>query len=583
MPPDSLIVANCSAFFGDRLHAAAQMVHGGPIDVLTGDYLAELTMAILWRQRQRGAGGYVSTFIKQLEQVLATCLQKKIKIVANAGGLNPRGLAAELHKLADRLGLRPSIGFVEGDDLLPRLPELGAAGETFAHLEHRTPLAAGAAVTANAYLGGFGITDALARGADIVVTGRVTDAALVVGPAAWRFGWRRDDWDRLAGAVAAGHVIECGTQATGGNYSFFEEVTGWGELGFPLVEITADGEFVVSKHPGTGGVVSVGTVTAQLLYEIDSPRYLNPDVTARFDTLQLEAVGPDRVRVYGARGEPPPPTSKVCINCRGGFRNSMMMLVPGPHIERKRELIEEALWHKLGGRARFAVAHSVLLRADRPDPGCHEQVSAVLKLTVMDGDKERVGRAFSQTVVELATASVPGLALLQPPADATEYLSYWPALVGSRHLTQHVSVDSVEQVIEPLPPMPPTTLVSPPAPPESPPRVAGPTSRQLLGRLFGTRSGDKGGNANLGVWARTPAEWEFLRGFLTPEKLQELLPDLKPFLIERWELPNLRALNFYIRGLLGEGVAASARLDPQAKSLGEYLRAKLIDVPTSLL
>ena len=310
MPPDSLIVANCSAFFGDRLQAAAQMVHGGPIDVLTGDYLAELTMAILWRQRQRGAGGYVSTFIKQLEQVLATCLQKKIKIVANAGGLSPRGLAAELRKLADRLGLRPSIGFVEGDDLLPRLPELVSAGETFAHLEHRTPLAAGTAVTANAYLGGFGIANALARGADIVVTGRVTDAALVVGPAAWRFGWRRDDWDRLAGAVAAGHVIECGTQATGGNYSFFEEVTGWGELGFPWVELTADGEFVVSKHPGTGGIVSVGTVTAQLLYEIDSPRYLNPDVTARFDTLRLVAEGPDRVRVTGTRGEPPPATRK---------------------------------------------------------------------------------------------------------------------------------------------------------------------------------------------------------------------------------------------------------------------------------
>jgi len=581
MPPGRLIIANCSAFFGDRLQAAAQMVHGGPIDVLTGDYLAELTMAILWRQRQRGAGGFVATFVKQLEQVLATCLQKKIKIVANAGGLSPRGLAAELRRLADRLGLQPSIGFVEGDDLLPRLPELVAAGENFAHLTHRTPLDVGTAVTANAYLGGFGIADALARGADIVVTGRVTDAALVVGPAAWRFGWRRDDWNRLAGAVAAGHVIECGTQATGGNYSFFEEVAGWADLGFPLVEMAEDGEFVVSKHPGTGGVVSIGTVTAQLLYEIDSPRYLNPDVTARFDTLQLTAVGPDRVRVHGARGEPPPPTSKVCINCSGGFRNSMMMLVPGPHIERKRELIEDALWPKLGGRERFAVAESVLLRADRPDPGCHEQASAVLKLTVMDRDKERVGRAFSQTVVELATASVPGLALLQPPADATEYLSYWPALVGSRHLAQHVFVDSVERVIEPLPPAPALDLQSPP--PAPPPVVAGPTSRQLLGHLFGTRSGDKGGNANLGVWARTPDAWDFLRGFLTREKLQELLPDLQPFVIERWELPNLRALNFYIHGLLGEGVAASARLDPQAKSLGEYLRAKLIDVPASLL
>ena len=586
---EKLIIANCSAFFGDRLAAAAEMVRGGRIDVLTGDYLAELTLAILQRQRQRGAGGWVGTFLKQVEQVLAECLQNKIKIVANAGGLNPRGLAGELRQLADRLGLQPRIAFVEGDDLLPRLRALAAEGEKFEHLDQQTPLPLSEVVTAHAYLGGFGIADALSRGADIVVTGRVTDAALVVGPAAWRFGWQRDDWDRLAGAVAAGHIIECGTQATGGNYSFYEEVAGFSAMGFPLIEMHADGSFVVTKHPGTGGLVSIGTVTAQLLYEIDAPAYKNPDVTARFDTLHLLAEGPDRVRVAGTRGEPPPPTSKVCVHRTGGFRNSMMMLLPGPDVERKKELVLSALFHKLGGRERFTKVESLLLRADTARPQRQEDASAILKIMVMDRDKERVGRLFSQTAVELATASIPGLALLQPPADATEYLVYFPTQVDSRHLPQQVFVEKEQRVIAPLVFSPRTEMAAcqpsaatEPARAEPLPPLASESQTILFGRLFGTRSGDKGGNANLGVWARSPAAWEFLRGFLSVAKLKQLLPDLEPYIVERWELPNLLALNFYIRGLLGDGVASSTRLDPQAKTLGEYLRAQLIAVPQSL-
>jgi hypothetical protein len=577
---EKLVIANCSAFFGDRLSAAAEMVRGGPIDVLTGDYLAELTMAILHRQRERG--GWVSTFVKQVGEVLAECLEKKIKIVANAGGLNPRGLAAELKKLAEQLNLKPRIAFVEGDDLSRRLGELLAAGERFTHLDKKIDLDPEQVLTANAYLGGFGIADALARGADIVVTGRVTDAALVVGPSAWRFGWRRDEWDKLAGAVVAGHIIECGTQATGGNYSFFDEVSGWASIGFPFVEMHADGSFIVGKHPGTGGLVSAGTVTAQLLYEIDSPRYLNPDVTARFDTLQLTDLGSDRVRVEGARGEPPPATTKVCINLSGGWRNSMMVRVPEPHVERKRDIIEATLFEKLGGRARFDVADIKLIRSDRPDPRHNDQAFAILKVTVMDRDKEKVGRAFSQTVVEMATANVPGMSLMQPPESASEYLVYWPALVASRHLRQLVFVDGDLRVVEPLPAQPGVSIKLP-TPPALPHITRAPMVHQLFGRLFGTRSGDKGGNANLGVWARSLEGWAFLRTYLTVERLKKLLPDLEPFAIDRHELGNLWALNFYVHGLLGDGVASSTRLDPQAKTLGEYLRAKLIDIPSTLL
>lgn len=308
-----LRIANCSGFYGDRLSAAREMVEGGPIDVLTGDYLAELTMLILWKARQRDPGaGYAVSFLAQMHDVLGTCLERGIKVVVNAGGLNPAGLAARLGTLAGAAGLRPRIAHVEGDDLLARLPRLQKEGHDLAHLATGRPLAGSGAepVTANAYLGGWGITEALRAGADVVICGRVTDAALVAGPAAWAFDWATDDWDRLAGAVTAGHIIECGAQATGGNYAFFTELDQPLRPGFPIAELRADGSAVITKHPGTGGAVTVDTVTAQLLYEIGGPAYLNPDVIARFDTVRLRQLGPDRVQVSGARGNPPPTRSR---------------------------------------------------------------------------------------------------------------------------------------------------------------------------------------------------------------------------------------------------------------------------------
>ena len=302
-------IANCSGFYGDRVSAAREMVEGGPIDYLTGDWLAELTMLILSRtQAKRPGGGYARTFLTQMEEVMGSCLDRGIRVVANAGGLDPTGCAEAIQEVADRLGLAPRLGVVSGDDLLARLDELIAAGHDFTHLDTGEALGARRAevVTANAYLGCWGIVEALGQGADIVVTGRVTDAAVVIGPAAHAHGWSRTDWDALAGACVAGHVIECGAQATGGNYAFFTEVPDLRHPGFPLAEIAADGSSVITKHPGTGGELSIGTVTSQLLYEIGSERYLNPDVVARFDTIQLAVDGPDRVRIAPVRGEPAP-------------------------------------------------------------------------------------------------------------------------------------------------------------------------------------------------------------------------------------------------------------------------------------
>jgi hypothetical protein len=581
---DLLRIGNCSGFWGDRLSAAEEMVRDGPLDVLTGDYLAELSMAILHRARAKDSrAGYVPTFVKQLESVLGECLQRGIKIVSNAGGLNPRGLAQEIEALAARLGLRPKVAWVDGDDFTARIPALAQAGERLVHLDHGVPLADDKrpVVTANAYLGGWGIREALARGADVVVTGRVTDAALVVGPAAWRFGWRRDDWDRLAGAVAAGHVLECSAQATGGNYAFFEEVPSFARLGFPLAELAADGSFVVTKHPGTGGLVSVGTVTAQLLYEIQGPAYVNPDVVAHFDTLTLAQVGPDRVRVSGARGTPPPPTLKASINCVGGYRNSMTLLLGGTDLPRKAAIVEEQLFDALGGRAQFSHVDVRLERMDEAEPRTNEEAVAHLKVTVMSPDEKRVGRRFANAAVELALSSVPGFSARTPPGDATPYLVFWPALLDRRHIEERVHIDGGSEVV---PPPPTAPLATAPAAPEGqPPTVPGPTTRVRLGQLFGARSGDKGGNANLGLWARDDRSYAFLRDHLTSDRLKQLCPDFAPFRVTRDALPNLRAVHFVIHGLLGEGVAASARIDPQAKTLAEYVRAVFVDVPAQLL
>ncbi len=580
---DRVIIANCSGYFGDRLAAAKEMVQGGPIDILTGDYLAELTMAILFGQKMRKPEtGYVPTFLKQMEQVMGECLDRGIRVVSNAGGLNPQGMAKELKKIADALGLHPKIACIEGDDLMGRLADLQEKGEAFVHLDKGISLkdAGGMPISANAYIGGWGVAEALAQGADIVVGGRLADASVVMGPAAWWFGWQRQDWDRLAGAAVAGHIIECGAQATGGNYSFIDEVPSFLNVGYPIAEIFADGSFVITKHPGTGGLVSVDTVKAQLLYEVRGPKYLTPDVAARFDTIEIFQEGPDRTKITGVKGEPPPETTKVCINNAGNYRNSMTIVLTGLDIEKKAKIFEEALFDAIGGRGQFAVEDVQLIRSDKEDPRTNEEAFAYLRVSVMDPDAKKVGK-FSAKIVELGLANIPGFTATAPPTKGGPAIIHWPTLISTRHIQQKVMiedrvvlVDSVEP--DPTAPVPAAGEIA------IPPVPAGKMIRIPLGRVFATRSGDKGGNANLGIWAKTPEAFAFLKEFLTTDKLKELLHDISAFEMERYEFPNLLAVNFYIKGMLGEGVAASVRSDPQAKTLGEYLRARVIEIPEAI-
>jgi hypothetical protein len=600
VPRRPVRIANSSGFYGDRGAAAREMVEGGPIDVLTGDYLAELTMLILWKARAKDpSAGYARTVLSQLEPVLGTCLDRGIKIVNNAGGLNPAGLAAELQALAGRLGLHPKIAYLTGDDLLPRLDELLAGGEPLAHLDSGQPLAAagGKPVTANAYLGGWGITAALSAGADIVICPRVTDASLVTGPAAWWHGWARDDFDALAGAIVAGHVIECGPQATGGNYSFLEEIRDRRYPGFPIAEVARDGSSVITKHPGTGGLVSPGTVTAQLLYEIAEPAYANPDAIAHFDTVTVEPDGPDRVALSGTKGSPPPATAKVAMNFAGGYRNTMTLVLTGLDIEAKAGWAAEELFAVLGGRDQFAEVDVRLLRFDTPDAPTNEQATAHLRITVKDPDPRKVGRRFSNATMELALGGYAGFHTTTPPTPESAYGVYWPALVPASAVAPVVVFpDGTTAAIEATPAgRAGPGRAGPDGPGRADAAAAGgrpadgaadrddETVAAPLGRVCGARSGDKGGNANVGIWARDRAAYPWLRAYLTTDRLRALLPEAAGLEIARFELPNLGALNFVIAGLLGEGVAASTRPDPQAKGLGEYLRSRSVAIPARLL
>ncbi|MER7736550.1 acyclic terpene utilization AtuA family protein [Streptomyces erythrochromogenes] len=565
-----LRIGNASGFYGDRFSALTEMLTGGPLDVLTGDYLAELTMLILGRDRLKNPDlGYAKTFLRQLEEGLGLAHERGVRIVTNAGGLHPAGLADAVRALAAKVGVPVSVAHVEGDDLTSR--EEGA-------------------LTANAYLGGAGITACLRAGADVVVTGRVTDAALVSGPAAWWFDWTPEDHDRLAGAVVAGHVLECGTQATGGNYSFFtaHDVR---RPGFPLAEISADGSAVITKHPGTGGAVTTGTVTAQLLYETQGVRYLGPDVTARLDTVRLTDDGADRVRISGVRGERPPASLKVGVTRIGGWRNEVVFVLTGLDIEAKAELVRSQLAETLEG---VADAAWTLARTDHADADTEETASALLRLVVRDPSPDRVGRALTSKAVELALGSYPGFHVTTPPGPAQPY-GVFASTSAPATQVPHTAVLPDGTHIQ----IPAALSASPafeargsgggapegvggaaPAGSGAEPRE---TVRAPLGALAGARSGDKGGDANVGIWVGTAPAWDWLRDTLTVDRFRALLPETRGLAVQRHELPALRALNFTVTGILGDGVASGHRFDPQAKALGEWLRARHLDIPVHLL
>ncbi len=443
------IIANCGGFWGDDPAAPRRQVEGGPINYLVMDYLAEVTMAILQKQRARNpAGGYPSDFIAHLRDVLPACVQRGITIITNAGGVNPLGCRAAVEALARDLNIadKVRVAIVSGDDLYPGIDAVLASGEPLVNMDTGQALSEirPRVLSANAYLGAAGIVKALERGANVIITGRVADAAVTLAPMMFEFGWSPTDWDRVAAGVVAGHIIECGAQCTGGNFTDWPLVKTYKRMGFPIVEAEEDGSFVVTKHPNTGGLVSVHTVAEQIIYEIGPPAYMTPDVVARFDSVHLEQEGPDRVRVTSARGEPAPAKLKVSISYHAGWRAFGRVAVTGPEALAKANKVAEAFWDAAGGKSAYEQALHQFIgwnACHAPLANC-EPGEVLVQFAVRDQDERKINSRFATQLVPRVLGTVPGITYIadQGRPKASEVVAFWPALVARESVQQRVII-----------------------------------------------------------------------------------------------------------------------------------------------
>ena len=450
---DKILVANGQGFWGDSILGPIRLVREGPLDYLTLDYLAEVTMSIMQKLKSRNPeAGYATDFVQLVDRILPELVAKNVKVVANAGGVNPRACMRAVMKSLEKHRLKGvGVGIVEGDDVYPRLDELLAGGEPLRNMDTGEPLASvrDRVTSANVYLSAFPIAQALDQGAQIVITGRGTDPGLVLGPLIHEFGWKKTEYDLLAAGTVAGHIVECGAQCTGGNFTDWRRVPDMARIGYPIVEARADGTFVITKHEGTGGVVDESTVAHQLAYEMGDPRaYLGPDVSADFTSFRMRPDGKDRVKVDGVRGAPPTPTYKVSISYDDGWKASGQLTISGPDALEKAKLCAEIVWKRLALDG-FTYAPEERLVEFLGANVCHAGIPAaengapseiVLRMGVKGADREKVDR-FGMELVPLVTSGPPGVTgFAGGRPKATEIIGFWPALVGKDKIVSRVEV-----------------------------------------------------------------------------------------------------------------------------------------------
>ncbi len=594
---ESIVIANCGGFWGDDPTAARRQVAGGKIDYLVMDYLAEVTMAILQKQRaKRPETGYAADFLAQMRDVLVDCMERGVTIITNAGGVNPAACGTALEALAAELGVadKVKVAVVAGDDLYADLDTLTAGGEKLTNMEdgRSLPEVRDQVLSANVYLGSPPIVRALELGANVIIAGRVTDTSVTLAPMIHHFGWAADDWDRLAAGVVAGHIIECGCQCTGGNFTDWHLVPSHNDMGYPLIEAHADGSFVVTKHPGTGGLVSVHTVSEQLLYEMGAPGYLSPDCVARFDSIQLTQEGPDRVRVSGVTGGPPPEKLKVAISVADGYRSVGRLLVSGPNTLEKARRAADLIWNLAGGTGNFEQTNTSYLGWDGSHPplGSEEPSEVLVQVGVRDHNRKKIDQAFAPMVVGSMLQSMPGMTV---PADqgrprVADVVAHWPALISREVLKPTVTVDGTTEIVSAgaAATVNPADIDQVAAGSDAVPVWAADDSEPVtvpLMKLCLARSGDKGDTANVGVLARSPEIFSWIVAHLTEDLVKGQFKEICQGPVERHLLPNLGALNFLLHNSLGGGGTSSLIFDAQGKTYSQYLLSMPVTVPSSLL
>ncbi len=586
--PEMIRIANAGGYWGDDLAQFKRQIELGPVDFVTLDFLAEITMSIMQKQRAREPrAGFARDFVTQVEQSLPLLVARGTRAITNAGGVNPLACRGALLEMAQRNGAALEVAAVVGDDLMDRLGELNATGVTLDNMEDGAPFSAvrERISSANAYYGAWPVVEALNSGAQIVVTGRCTDTGITLAPMIHAFDWKPDDWDRLASGIVAGHIVECGAQSTGGNFTDWRRIPRFADIGYPVLEVFPDGSFVVTKHAGTGGAVTVRTVKEQLVYEMGDPRgYITPDVVADFATIRLEPTGRDRVRVWGVRGRPAPASLKVSASYFDGWKASGALIISAPDATAKARAFADLFWKRLGldfdARHVELVGHSACWGPLAPPSDPPE---VLLRLSVRDRDRDKIEK-FSKMVPAVILSGPPGVAVTGGRPQAQEVVAYWPALVPRDRVKAKLVTREGERMLEWPTPIVPAARPAP-LPRVKPVPARGSTKHVTvpLSALAHARSGDKGDTANIGVIARAPEIWPWLRRTLTAALVKRRFRGICLGRVERFEVPNLLALNFLLHESLGGGGTVSLRLDAQGKTLSHALLALEVTAPQALV